>query len=123
FITHIYKTPLFNKSKICLSGMKYDFNCDNIQLVFYGIFEVKKLTKSRKTILECEKYIPELAKEKILYEKLQLIYININKIKNRILKKKCEELIETYGIHTESPSKLAQELLALIKKYRKIKKL
>lgn len=85
-------------------------------------FRIPKITGFERFVKQAEVYIPELKNETNIYERIHIVYRHLDKLSETGLKNKAESFIESIGIATEPPSRIADELLKSLKEYRRLRR-
>lgn len=123
FITHVSESSFIKNRRLNHEGLRTDAEFENIQIIFRDFFDKSIYPKIKKVVKACKIYMPDLNRESNYQEQMQIIYRDLDKIKDRRVSLSANNLIESYGIFTESPSKIASELLKVLLKYRRIKRI
>ena len=123
FITHTATTPLW-ETVTWAGGLLADKEYENIRLLFHSMDLNKASHRGLPALVKkTTQYIPELASTPNKIEQMDLIYRDYNKLVGRELKKEVARIIETSGVSTEAPAKLATALLHALREYRKLYRL
>ncbi len=123
FITHITDCHLFKKGRNTQTGMTLDANCEAPEILFHDIFRKHKIIGFKSFVKQAEQYIPELKNETNIYERIHIVYRHLDRLSGTGLKDKAQGFIESIGVVTEPPSKIANELLKSLKEYRRLKRI
>jgi hypothetical protein len=124
FITHVSKTPFFQDPSSTQPGLLFDREFEKIEIVFHSLSPTRvKQRKFSGLIKDMSVHIPELQIEKNFFERIKIVYRNLNKLRGTGLKKDAQELLSKFGLRTEPPGEIAEALLVALKEYRRLKRL
>lgn len=119
FLTHITEMPLLAHSTSARSGMGFDSTFEDIQLVFHSLSYPQHLYDAvEKLAEELKDLIPDLKNQVNFYVRMRIIYENLNKITDGQLRKSAVKVIESAGLATEPPHKIAEALLKAFRAYK-----
>ena len=124
FLTHIAETELFKESKFTQGGFIFDSDLEKMEILFHSIFSPENKRKKFSVLVKKARvHIPELRNEKNLFEQAAIVYSNLNTLAHTGCKEEAEKFLETVGLRTEPPGKIAVALLAALREYKKVKRL
>ena len=117
-ITHVHETPFFKSSLTTKSGTTYNPKEEFIEDMYHPFdFRKKRFFGLETLVRKVSSFIPELEQEKNIFERIKILYRQVNKISDKELKRKVKKFIFKVGLPTDSPGIIAEALLQALKSY------
>lgn len=119
-ITHIHTTPLFNTAISTKHGTLYHPEKEKFEVMYTSPVDTDSKFKGlNKLVKKATVFIPDLANEINHYERIKIIYRQLDKISDRRLRKDITDFFFKVGLTTENPAVIAQALFQALKSHRR----
>ncbi|OLE53385.1 MAG: hypothetical protein AUG51_13195 [Acidobacteria bacterium 13_1_20CM_3_53_8] len=119
-ITHVHETPFFKSSLTTKSGTTYNPKEEFIEDMYLPFdFRNSRFVGLQTLVRKATSFIPELGQEKNRFERIKILYRQVNKIADNELKRNVKKFIFKVGLPTDSPGIIAVALLQALKNYRR----
>ena len=120
FLTQIHETPFFKSSLTTKSGTIYNPEKETFEDLYQAFdFRDSTFVGLQTLVRKARNFIPELEKEQNRFERIKILYRQINRITNRQLQRQVQKFVFRVGLPTDSPGVIADALLQALKGFRR----
>jgi hypothetical protein len=119
-IIHVHETPFFQASLTTKSGTTYSAEKEKLEDLYQPFdFRNSRFVGLQNLVRKARFFIPELDQEKNRFERIKILYRQINRIADRKLQREVQKFVFRVGLPTDSPGVIADALLQALRGYRK----